>query len=285
VTATPGPGGLSEEQTERYSRHIVMPQIGRRGQAKLLAGRALIIGAGGLGSASSLYLAGAGVGVLGIVDSDDVEFSNLHRQMLYRTADVGRPKVERAAEALRARNGDVEVVCYRQRLTAANAAQIIGANWDLVVDCSDNFPARYLINDACVLLGVPNVHASVFQFEGQATVFIAGAGPCYRCVYPAPPPSGEVGSSRETGLLGVLPGVLGVIQATEALKLLLDIGRPLVGRLLTYDALSMRFQEFEVRRDPSCAVCGKGSSTTQLTDHEHCAEQRHGGPGGRRGAG
>ena len=257
---------FDEDQMQRYSRHIVLPEIGGIGQRSLLDGKVLIVGAGGLGSPLVLYLAAAGVGRLGIVDSDVVELSNLQRQVVHRTADVGRAKAEVAAEAARLLNPDVVAMPYAERLTSANALGVI-AGYDVVVDASDNFPTRYLVNDACVLLGKPDVFGSVYRFEGQATVFDARRGPCYRCLYPAPPPPDLVPSCAEAGVLGVLPGLIGVIQATEAMKLLLGIGEPLVGRLLLFDAQAMAFRELRLRRNPTCDLCSPTATQTGLIDY------------------
>ncbi|MBI3078400.1 MAG: molybdopterin-synthase adenylyltransferase MoeB [Deltaproteobacteria bacterium] len=262
---------FTEEQIRRYSRHIILPEVGGKGQERLLASRALLIGAGGLGSPAAYYLAAAGVGTLGIVDFDDVDLSNLQRQILHRTDDVGRPKVESAREALQALNPDVRVIPYKEQLTSANILELL-AEHDVVVDGSDNFPTRYLVNDACVIAGKPNVYGSVFRFEGQVTVFQPGQGPCYRCLYPEPPPPGLVPSCQEAGVLGVLPGVIGLVQAIETVKVLLKIGEPLIGRLLTFDALGLRFRELKLRRDPACPLCGEAPTITQLIDYEEfCA--------------
>ncbi|MBI2368930.1 MAG: molybdopterin-synthase adenylyltransferase MoeB [Deltaproteobacteria bacterium] len=262
---------FTEEQIRRYSRHIILPEVGGKGQERLLASRALLIGAGGLGSPAAYYLAAAGIGTLGIVDFDDVDLSNLQRQILHRTDDVGRPKVESAREALQALNPDVRVIPYKEQLTSANILELL-AEHDVVVDGSDNFPTRYLVNDACVIAGKPNVYGSVFRFEGQVTVFQPGQGPCYRCLYPEPPPPGLVPSCQEAGVLGVLPGVIGLVQAIETVKVLLKIGEPLIGRLLTFDALGLRFRELKLRRDPACPLCGEAPTITQLIDYEEfCA--------------
>jgi len=258
---------LRAEQFERYRRHLSLPQIGLEGQQALLAGRVLLIGAGGLGCPLAQYLAAAGVGTLGLVDYDVVDASNLHRQVLYGSADVGRPKTEVAAERIAAMNPDVQVVRHDLQLNSENAMEIL-ADYDVVVDGTDNFPTRYLSNDACVLLGRPNVHGSIYRFDGQATVFDARHGPCYRCLYPEPPPPGSVPSCAEGGVLGVLPGLVAMIQATETLKLLAGTGTPLYGRLLQIDALSMEFREFRLKKDPECPVCGESPSVTQLIDYE-----------------
>jgi len=258
---------LRPEQFERYRRHLTLPEIGLEGQQRLLGSSVLLIGAGGLGSPLALYLAAAGVGRLVIVDDDVVDVSNLQRQVLFTTADVGRSKVEVARERVCALNPDVEVQPVAERLTSANALDLF-ADVDVVVDGTDNFPTRYLSNDACVLTGRPNVYGSVFRFEGQASVFDAGRGPCYRCLYPEPPPPGAVPSCAEGGVLGILPGTVALIQATETVKLLTGIGEPLVGRLLHVDALSMEFSSFRVAKDPGCPVCGPEPSVTALVDYE-----------------
>lgn len=261
-----GDAPLTPDQYDRYRRHLVLPEVGLEGQRALLDGRVLLIGAGGLGCPLAQYLAAAGVGTIGLVDFDVVDASNLHRQVLYTTADVGRPKVEVAAERLRAMNPDVTVQTHAVKLDSANAMELF-SGFDVVVDGTDNFPTRYLANDACVLLGLPNVHGSIFRFDGQATVFDARHGPCYRCLYPEPPPPGAVPSCAEGGVLGVLPGLVALIQATETVKLLTGIGEPLYGRLLQYDALRMAFTEFRVRKDPKCPVCGESPSVTELIDY------------------
>jgi adenylyltransferase/sulfurtransferase len=258
---------FSPQEVARYSRHLIMPEVGTDGQKRLKASAVLLIGAGGLGSPLGLYLAAAGVGRLGLVDFDVVDFSNLQRQVLHGTPDVGRPKLQSARDRLRAINPEVRVDLYDTRLTSANALAIF-APYDVVIDGTDNFPTRYLVNDACVLLGKPNVYDSIFRFDGQASVFYPGQGPCYRCLYPEPPPPGEVPSCAEGGVLGILPGLVGCIQATEAVKLLLGQGSPLVGRLLLYDALQMSFREFKVRRNPKCPVCGEQPTIRQLIDYE-----------------
>lgn len=260
---------FTEEQIRRYSRHIVLPQVGGKGQRKLLAGKVLLVGAGGLGAPAALYLAAAGVGKLGIVDFDTVDLSNLQRQVLHHSNDVGRPKVASATDAIRDINPDVEVVSYPTALSSENVMDII-ADYDVVVDGSDNFATRYLINDACVMASKPNVHGSVFLFEGQATVFLPGQG-CYRCLYPNPPPPGLVPNCQEAGVLGVLPGIIGLIQATEAIKIILGIGESLAGRLLLFDALSMEFRQVRLRRNPSCPICGDHPTIDRLIDYtEFC---------------
>jgi len=258
---------FNEEQIRRYSRHIILKEVGGVGQKKLLSSKVLLVGAGGLGSPSALYLAAAGIGTLGIVDADRVDESNLQRQILHSTTDVGQLKVESARETLQALNPDVTVVPYPERLTSENILKLI-ADYDVIVDGTDNFPTRYLINDACVFLKKPNIHGSIFRFEGQATVFHAGEGPCYRCLYPEPPPSGMVPSCQEAGVLGVLPGIIGTIQAIETLKLLLGKGELLVGRLLLFDALSMDFREVKLKQDQACPLCGENPQITELIDYD-----------------
>ena len=246
---------LSSDELQRYGRHLVLPDVGLEGQRKLKAGRVLLVGAGGLGSPVALYLAAAGVGTLGLIDFDVVDISNLQRQVLHGTSDVGRSKLDSARDRIREVNPHVAVDTYEMRLTSVNALDIL-SDYDVVVDGTDNFATRYLTNDACVLLGKPNIYGSIFRFEGQASVFATESGPCYRCLYPDPPPPGLVPSCAEGGVLGVLPGIVGTIQATEALKLLLGIGDPLVGRLLLIDALGSRFRVVSLERDPTCAACG-----------------------------
>jgi sulfur-carrier protein adenylyltransferase/sulfurtransferase len=258
---------LSPTEVARYSRHLIMPEVGIEGQQRLKASSVLLIGAGGLGSPLALYLAAAGVGRIGLVDFDVVDFSNLQRQIIHGTPDVGRPKLQSAKDRIQAINPEVRLDLYETRLTSANALQIFEP-YDIVIDGTDNFPTRYLTNDACVLLKKPNVYGSIFRFDGQASVFWPPHGPCYRCLYPEPPPPGEVPSCAEGGVLGILPGLVGCIQATEAVKLLLGKGSPLVGRLLLYDALEMKFQEFKVRRNPSCPACGDRPTVTKLIDYE-----------------
>jgi sulfur-carrier protein adenylyltransferase/sulfurtransferase len=268
------PTVLRADQKARYRRHLTLPEVGEAGQTKLLAARVLILGAGGLGSPAALYLAAAGVGTLGIVDSDVVDASNLQRQVLHTVERTGQPKTESAREALTALNPDVRVVGFQERLTADNVERIL-QGFDVVLDGGDNFPTRYLLNDACVLLGKPLVHGSVFRFEGQVTTILPRQGPCYRCLYPAPPPAELAPSCAEAGVLGVLPGVIGLLQATEALKLLLGVGAPLAGRLLTYDALAGRFRELQLCRDPQCAACGEGARPTLRDTLEVCAPAPH----------
>jgi adenylyltransferase/sulfurtransferase len=258
--------GFTEEQIRRYSRQIILPQVGGKGQRKLLASKVLVVGAGGLGCPVALYLAAAGVGTLGLADSDTVDLSNLHRQVLHHTPDLGRPKTESAAETLRALNPDVALTLHQERITRENALEILEP-YDVVVEGSDNFPTKYLVNDACVLLGKPLVLGAVYQFEGQAAVFVPDAGPCYRCVFPEPPPPGAVPSCQEAGVLGVVPGVIGSIQATETLKLLLDVGETLAGRFLVFDALQMSFVDLEMARNPDCPVCGENPTVTELIDY------------------
>jgi adenylyltransferase/sulfurtransferase len=259
---------LSNDQIKRYSRHLILPEVGMAGQKRICSTSVLCIGAGGLGSPIAMYLAAAGVGRLGIVDFDTVDFSNLQRQILHETRDVGRPKAESAKETIKGINPDVEVVIHNTRLSSENALDII-RRYDIVVDGTDNFPTRYLTNDACVLLKKPNVYGSIFRFEGQASVFAPHlSGPCYRCLYPEPPPPGMVPSCAEGGVLGVLPGIIGCIQATEILKLALGQGSPLVGRLLLFNALDMKFKELKLRRDPECPLCGEHPTIKELIDYE-----------------
>jgi adenylyltransferase/sulfurtransferase len=249
------PRTLSPDQRRRYSRHLLIPEVGELGQRKLLDAKVLLVGAGGLGSPAALYLAAAGVGTLGLVDADLVDDSNLQRQVIHTTDRVGMPKVESARLTIEALNPDVQVIGHEQRLTKENVVEIF-ASYDIILDGTDNFATRYLINDACVLLGKPNIHGSIFRFDGQATTFIAGEGPCYRCLFPEPPPPDLAPNCAEAGVLGLLPGTVGLLQATEVAKLILGIGEPLVGRLLTYDALSTTFRELRFQRDPTCPMCG-----------------------------
>lgn len=258
---------LSRDEIQRYSRHLVMPEVGMDGQRRLKAARVLCVGVGGLGSPAAMYLAAAGVGTLGLVDFDAVELSNLHRQILHGTPDVGRSKLESARARLAALNPDVRIETHEAMLTSKNALEIVPA-YDVVVDGTDNFATRYLVNDACVLARRPNVYGSIFRFEGQASVFATKDGPCYRCLHPEPPPAGLIPNCAEGGVLGVLPGVIGTIQATEAIKLVLGVGEPLVGRFLVYDALRMRFRELKLRRDPECPVCGERPTIRTLVDDE-----------------
>src|ERR1700738_4776733 len=266
---------LSKVEVLRYSRHLIMPEVGMEGQLKLKQAKVLLIGAGGLGAPLGLYLAGAGVGRIGLVDFDSVDHTNLQRQILFGTSDVGRPKIEAASARLRNLNPEIQVDQFETRLTSENALDLM-RDYDIVVDGTDNFPTRYLVNDACVLLGKPNVYGSIFRFEGQATVFAYQGGPCYRCLYPEPPPPGLVPSCAEGGVLGILPGTIGLIQATEAVKLILGKGEPLVGRLLLYDALAMRFRELKLRKNPECPVCGAHPTITKLIDYqEFCGIPQH----------
>jgi adenylyltransferase/sulfurtransferase len=269
-------GALGPEQRTRYSRHLLIPEVGEEGQLKLLQSRILLIGAGGLGSPAALYLAAAGVGTLGIIDADVVDETNLQRQILHSTASLGEPKVESAARTIRELNPDVEVKAYKEQLTSENIERILADGWDVIVDGADNFPTRYLVNDAAVWHDIPLVHGSIFRFEGQATVFAYEGGPCYRCLYPEPPPPGLVPSCAEGGVLGILPGVIGLIQATETVKLILGKGEPLVGRLMLYDALAMRFRELKLRKNPECPVCGEHPTVTKLIDYqEFCGIPQH----------
>ena len=258
---------LSNDEVKRYSRHLIMPEVGIDGQRKLKAAKVLCIGAGGLGSPASMYLAAAGVGTIGIVDFDVVDFSNLQRQILHGTPDVGRSKLASAKDRLHAINPEIVINTYETALSSQNALTLFEP-YDIILDGTDNFPTRYLVNDACVLLGKPNAYGSIFRFEGQASVFATKDGPCYRCLYPEPPPPGLVPSCAEGGVLGVLPGIIGVIQATETVKLIMGIGEPLVGRFLIYDALKMKFRELKLRKDPDCPVCGTHPTVTKLIDYE-----------------
>jgi adenylyltransferase/sulfurtransferase len=258
---------LTRDELSRYARHLILPEVGVEGQQKLKAARVLCVGAGGLGSPLALYLAAAGVGTLGLVDFDVVDASNLQRQILHTTGDVGRKKLDSAEEKLAALNPAVHVVKHETMLSSTNAMDIL-KDYDIVADGTDNFPTRYLVNDACVLLGKPNVYGSVFRFEGQASVFATREGPCYRCLYPEPPPPGTVPSCAEGGVLGILPGLIGIIQATEVIKLILGKGEALVGRLLLVDALSMRFRELKLKKNPECPVCGAHPTVTSLIDYQ-----------------
>ena len=263
---------LSPAELRRYGRHLVIPEVGVEGQERLKASRVLLVGAGGLGSPLALYLAAAGVGRLGLVEFDTVDESNLQRQVLYGESDVGRPKLEVALERLREINPHCRVEPHAVRLDSSNALDII-AGYEVVVDGSDNFPTRYLVNDACVLAGKPNVYGSIFRFEGQVSVFWGAEGPCYRCLFPEPPPPGLVPSCAEGGVLGILPGVIGALQANEAVKLLLGLGEPMIGRLLLFDALKMRFRELKLKKDPSCPVCSDNPTQRELIDYEQfCGE-------------
>ena len=263
------PAGLSAEQKERYRRHLVIPEVGDAGQDKLLNAKVLLLGAGGLGSPAALYLAAAGVGQLGLVDSDVVDLSNLQRQVIHAYSRLGLPKTESAERAIHDLNPDVRVSQFSERLDSKNVVEILSA-FDLVIDGGDNFPTRYLLNDACVMLGKPNIHGSIYRFEGQVTTFIPNQGPCYRCLYPQPPPPELAPSCAEAGVLGVLPGVIGLLQATEAIKLILGIGASLNGRLLTYDALAMEFGELKLRRDPKCPVCAPGAKIEFIDYEQFC---------------
>src|SRR5204862_2581329 len=259
---------LNNDEIRRYSRHLILPEVGLSGQKKICSTSVLCIGAGGLGSPIAMYLAAAGMGKLGIVDFDNVDFSNLQRQILHTDADVGRPKSQSAKETINAINPGVEVILHNTRLTSENAIKIIKP-YDIVVDGTDNFPTRYLTNDACVLLKKPNVYGSIFRFEGQCTVFAPHlGGPCYRCMFPEPPPPGMVPSCAEGGVLGVLPGIIGVMQAIEAIKLIMGIGETLIGRLVHFDALKLKFREFKLRKDPKCPVCSENPTITELIDYD-----------------
>ena len=261
------PQTLSAQELERYSRHLLLPEVGLRGQERLRASRVLVVGAGGLGSPVALYLAAAGVGRLGLVDFDRVDATNLQRQVIHGTKDVGRPKLDSARERIADVNPFVHVDTHDTRLTSANALDIL-ARYDVIVDGTDNFPTRYLVNDACVLLGKPNVYGSIFRFDGQVSVFDAARGPCYRCLYPEPPPPGAVPSCAEGGVLGILPGIIGTLQSNETVKLLLGIGETLLGRLLLLDALEMRFREVRFAKDPACPVCSSAPTIRSLIDYE-----------------
>jgi len=269
---------LTPAQFERYRRHLNLPDFGLEGQRMLLGARVLLIGAGGLGCPLAQYLTAAGVGHIGLVDDDVVDTSNLQRQVLYGTADIGKPKVDVALARLRAMNPDVDAIGIRERITSQNALALM-RDWDVIIDGTDNFPTRYLSNDACVLLGKPTVYGAILRFEGQASTFDAKRGPCYRCLFPEPPPPGAVPSCAEGGVLGILPGVIALIQATEAVKLITGIGEPLIGRFLHYDALSMRFSEFRFKKDPDCPVCGKNPTVTELIDYDgFCGVTREANP-------
>jgi adenylyltransferase/sulfurtransferase len=269
---------LTPAQYERYRRHLNLPDFGVEGQRKLLDARVLLIGAGGLGCPLALYLTAAGVGHIGLIDDDVVDMSNLQRQVLYGSDDVGKPKVDVALARLRAMNPDVDAVGFKTRITSENALELLRP-YDVIIDGTDNFPTRYLSNDACVLLGKPTVYGAILRFEGQASTFDAKRGPCYRCLFPEPPPPGAVPSCAEGGVLGILPGVIAMIQATEAVKLITGIGEPLIGRFLHYDALAMRFSEFRFAKDPECPVCGKNPSVTKLIDYDgFCGVTREASP-------
>jgi len=268
VAAPPAPPAtLSKDEILRYSRHLIMPEVGMQGQLKLKAAKVALIGTGGLGAPLGMYLAAAGIGRIGLVDFDVVDFTNLQRQVIHGTKDVGRKKLDSAAETMLDINPYVEIDRHEVALTSDNALDIL-KDYDIVVDGTDNFPTRYLVNDACVLLGKPNVYGSIFRFEGQATIFAYPGGPCYRCLYPEPPPPGLVPSCAEGGVLGILPGTVGLIQATETVKLILGIGEPLIGRLVLYDALAMRFRELKLRRNPECPMCGDHPTITKLIDYQ-----------------
>jgi adenylyltransferase/sulfurtransferase len=269
--------GLTRDEILRYSRHVTLPEVGIEGQKRLKKARVLCIGAGGLGSPAALYLTAAGVGTLGLVDFDVVDLSNIHRQILHGTPDVGRRKLASARDRLHDINPHVSLELHETAFTAANAAALV-AEYDLVLDGTDNFPTRYLVNDACVIVGRPNVYGSIFRFEGQASVFATSRGPCYRCLHPEPPPAGLIPSCAEGGVLGVLPGIIGTIQATEAVKLILGVGEPLIGRFLIFDALRMRFRELKLPRDPDCPVCGSKPTITELVEYQdQCRERSVGG--------
>jgi molybdopterin/thiamine biosynthesis adenylyltransferase/rhodanese-related sulfurtransferase len=266
------PRSLSPEKRTRYSRHLLIPEIGEEGQLRLLDSRVLLIGAGGLGSPASLYLAAAGVGTIGIVDADIVDETNLQRQIVHSLDTLGTPKVDSAQRTIAALNPDVQVRTYRERLTSENVDRILDEGWDVIVDGADNFPTRYLVNDASVWHGIPVVHGSIYRFEGQVTVFKPGDGPCYRCLFPEPPPAELAPSCAEGGVLGVLPGIIGSLQTNEALKLAVGIGEPLIGRLLLFDALTTEFSEVRVQRKPDCPVCGEEPTITEYVDYvEFCA--------------
>ena len=262
------PAELTPAQLDRYSRHILLPEVGERGQEKLLKGRVLLLGAGGLGAPAALYLAAAGVGTLGLVDADTVDASNLQRQIIHATSRLGMTKVDSAEVAIHDLNPDVKVVKYQERVNAGNVDRIFGAGWDVIVDGCDNFPTRYLVNDASLFHKIPVSHGSIFRFDGQVTTFMPFQGPCYRCLYPEPPPAHLAPSCAEAGVLGILPGVVGVIQATEAIKLILGRGDPLVGRLLTYDSLRMNFRTLKLRRDKNCPTCGENPTIKEYIDYE-----------------
>jgi adenylyltransferase/sulfurtransferase len=258
---------LNAEEIKRISRHLIMPEVGMDGQRRIKQGSVLCIGAGGLGSPAAMYLAAAGVGRIGIVDFDVVDYSNLQRQLLHTTPDVGISKLQSAKNKINALNPHVQVDTYEEALSSENAMRLF-KGYDVILDGTDNFPTRYLVNDACVLMGIPNAYGSIFRFEGQASVFATKDGPCYRCLYPEPPPPGLVPSCAEGGVLGVLPGVIGVIQATESIKLLTGVGNPLIGRFMIYDALNMKFRELKLRKDPDCPVCGTHPTVTKLIDYD-----------------
>ena len=267
---------LSNDEVKRYSRHVIMPEVGMEGQRRLKASSVLLIGTGGLGSPLALYLAAAGIGRIGLVDYDVVDFTNLQRQVIHGVSTVGLSKLESAAARMLDLNPDIEVVKYNEPLTSENALRIFGEDWDVVIDGTDNFPTRYLVNDACVKLGIPNVYGSIFRFEGQLSVFYAEQGPCYRCMFPEPPPPGLVPSCAEGGVLGILPGTIGTMQATEAIKLLLGIGDPMIGRMMLYDALEMSFHTIKIRKDSTCPVCSVAREDVVLLDYEQfCGMPAH----------
>lgn len=262
------PPELTAAQLDRYSRHLLLPEVGEKGQEKLLKGRVLLLGAGGLGSPSALYLAAAGVGTLGLIDADVVDASNLQRQILHSTSRLNMPKVDSAEIALKDLNPDVNIIKYQERLTSENIDRILDEGWDVIVDGVDNFPTRYLVNDASIFKNIPVIHGSIFRFDGQVTTFVPGDGPCYRCLYPEPPPAHLAPSCAEAGVLGILPGAIGVLQATEAVKILLGKGNLLNGRLLTYDSLGMTFRTLKLRRDKNCPVCGENPTIKEYIDYE-----------------
>jgi molybdopterin/thiamine biosynthesis adenylyltransferase/rhodanese-related sulfurtransferase len=262
------PAELTPAQLERYSRHILLPEVGEKGQEKLLKARVLLLGAGGLGSPAALYLAAAGIGTIGLIDADVVDSSNLQRQILHGTQSVGMPKVESGRQRLLDLNADVNVIPFQERLNSSNIDRIFDQGWDVIVDGLDNFPTRYLVNDASVWKNIPVVHGSIFRFDGQVTTFKPRVGPCYRCLYPEPPPAHLAPSCAEAGVLGILPGVVGTIQATEAIKLVLEQGEPLIGRLLMYDSLQMKFRNLKLRRDPNCPVCGENPTIREYIDYD-----------------
>ncbi len=269
------PADLTPAQLDRYSRHILLPEVGEKGQEKLLASKVLLLGAGGLGAPAALYLAAAGVGTLGLVDADVVDASNLQRQVIHATSRIGMPKVDSAEKTINDLNPDVKVLKFQERLTSENVDRIFGQGWDAIVDGCDNFPTRYLVNDASLFHRIPVVHGSIFRFDGQVTTFAPFVGPCYRCLYPEPPPAHLAPSCAEAGVLGILPGIVGTLQATEAIKLILGRGDPLVGRLLTYDSLRMSFRSLKLRRDKSCPACGESPTVKGYVDYEgFCANVR-----------
>lgn len=273
------PAALTNDEILRYSRHLILPEVGMEGQQKLKNARVLCVGAGGLGSPLALYLAAAGVGTLGLVDFDVVDYTNLQRQIIHTTNDVGRSKLQSASDKLKAINPDINLLLFDTKVTSANALELF-RDFDIIADGTDNFPTRYLVNDACVLSHKPNVYASIFRFDGQASVFAVESGPCYRCLYPEPPPPGVVPSCAEGGVLGVLPGLLGVIQATEVIKLILGTGEPLIGRLLLVDALTMRFREMRLKKNPDCPVCGANPTVRELIDYnQFCGIRGQEAPG------